>query len=107
MELKEFVSSGLLEIINGVKEARDKGGKTAEGIASKDRFKIDKLPPSLFQDNSGAVFTVIEFDVAVTASSKTEGSAGIKVVGINLGGSADLANSTTSRIKFAVPLKFS
>ncbi|MBD8686610.1 MULTISPECIES: hypothetical protein [unclassified Rhizobium] len=106
MDLKEFVSSALVDIIEGVKDAREKGGKDAEGIASNLRVKIDKLPQGLMQDGNGAVYSVIDFDVAVTASSKTDGSVGIKVAVFSLGGSAGGEDVTSSRIKFTVPMRF-
>lgn len=106
MELKEFVSSALIEIIAGVKDAREKGGSDAQGIASNLRVKIDTLPQGLMQDGNGAVYSVVDFDVAVTASSKTDGSAGIKIAVVNIAGSTGVENVTTSRIKFAVPLRF-
>ena len=88
MELKEFVSKALKDIIDGVEDVR------SESV--RDLF-LNKTDQS----------RTVEFDIAVTAEDVVTGKAeaGIKV--LSLGGfggdvSTETKNSTVSRIKFGV-----
>lgn len=105
MELKEFISETFKQIIEGVNEARAIGDD-ASGIASNQRFRIEKLAPSLMQDHGGALYTVVDFDVAVTASAKVEGGGGIDVYAFKLKGGLDTQDEKVSRVKFSIPMKF-
>lgn len=105
MELKDFIKATFVEIIDGVKEARETGDD-ASGIASNTRTRIDQLAPGLMQDFNGALYSVVEFDVAVTATSKVDGSGGINVMAFKLAGSAGTEDQTVSRVKFAIPMRF-
>ncbi len=105
MELKDFIKSTFTEIIDGVKEARATG-ETASGIASNSRVKIEQLGSGLMQDCNGALYSVVEFDVAVTASTKVDGSSGIDVMAFKLGGSAGKEDQTVSRVRFSIPMQF-
>jgi len=97
MELKEFVSGTLVEIIEGVKEAQSK---------TMDRAKHGTyVNPGCQGANSTRP---IEFDVAVTAveGQKTKGGVGIFVGPVGLGshGQSEVQNTSLSRIKFTVPI---
>ncbi|MCW8283906.1 hypothetical protein K7A42_23670 [Agrobacterium sp. InxBP2] len=105
MELKDFIKATFIEIIDGVKEARDTGDD-ASGIASNMRNRIDKLGPGLMQDNNGALYSVVEFDVAVTASTKVDGSGGVNVMAFKLTGGGTAEDQTVSRVKFSIPMRF-
>ncbi len=96
MELREFVTTTLKQIIDGIQDAQEyveKSGSTAEIV---NQFPIDRCK------------TKIEFDVAVTAESSTtaEGKAGISVfsIGATTGGQMERLSSTVSRIRFPVPV---
>lgn len=105
MELKDFVSETFKQIIEGVKEARSIG-KDGEGIASTGRVKMEKTAPGLMQDLNGALYTVIDFDVAVTAGTKVEGGGGIDVYAFKMKGGLDTQDEKVSRVKFSIPMKF-
>ena len=87
MELKEFIKETLVEIIGGVEDSQ---AAISQGSVVGTR-----------QDSHQAV----DFDVAVTTSTSTEGGGKVSVVGI---GSAGLEGSTSSeavtRIKFTIPI---
>lgn len=95
MELQEFISSSLSEILMGVSEAikntKENSGKINPSSGKSDQFN-----------------QLVKFDIAVTVSGKsgTEGGGGIKVVGLNLGGqmSEQQENRSVSRIQFAIPI---
>ena len=105
MELKDFISETFKQIVEGVKDARA-SGTDASGIASNQRFKIEKLAPGLMQDHVGALYTVVDFDVAVTAAAKVDGGGGIDVYAFKLKGGLETQDETVSRVKFSIPMKF-
>ncbi|MFA6432710.1 MAG: trypco2 family protein [Candidatus Paceibacterota bacterium] len=91
MELKDFVKKVIIDLDQAVSEANKETGRDV-------RFKGVKEQR-----------TALEFDVAVTVESTNSGKGGgeIKVWGIGqLGatGSAELKNSTVSRVSFGVDI---
>lgn len=95
MDIKDFVKSALLGIVEGVQEAIEEHGDRPGVIGAQ-----TTLPEVDVQS--------VDFDIAVTASEKTEGSAGasITVIAAKLGADGKLAseNISASRIKFKVPV---
>ncbi len=101
MDLKSFITETLVQIVDGVEEARQKiaAGPTNAQINPAMRYceeqKLGDVRP-------------VEFDVAVTAAK--EGGAGgklaISVAALNFGveGGGKLSTETVSRIKFTVDL---
>lgn len=111
MELQTFIENSLLAITQGVEAAR----KVSHGVAPSlvQPGEDDKVDGTFFtrtgNGNIQPVF-MVEFDVAVTASDKTSGSAsgGIRVLDfLSADGkrSTEKAAFTVSRIKFKVPLR--
>jgi len=108
MELNEFVSQAITQIIDGVKEAQEhanvKGALVAPGLSTKVALKSGYV----YDINFSWVEHNIDFDVAITTSEGMEGrvGAGIFVAGITLGGSGkgEMYNQTISRLKFSVPI---
>jgi len=90
MELKEFISQTLVEIVEGVQDA-------------KDTAKHGTIMP---QSRAGTAQQV-HFDVAVTTTSSTTGGGKVSVMGIGgeIGGQSE--HQAVSRIKFDVPIRFS
>ena len=88
MDLKEFVKSVLMDVVNAVEETRKESSRD---------MHLD----------SGKEQRTVEFDIAVTVEDITEGKgkAGIKVFQLIEGGgeiSKEAKNSSVSRIKFGV-----
>jgi hypothetical protein len=104
MELKEFIQKSIIEIIDGVtgaqNYAKDKGARVNPVNIASGNTKV--------WDSNGLIGQSVEFDVAVIVNESSEGkiNAGINVWGIGAGGqqSNGQENSTTSRIKFSIPL---
>lgn len=92
MDLKEFVSETLRQVIEGVKDVQE--------IAAQNRAVV--VP---YYDYSKTV----DYDVAVTAVEGKEAGAkaGISVWSIGAGGNlkTESSNTTVSRIKFSIPLE--
>lgn len=88
MELKQFVKSVLIDVVNAVEETRKESSRDMRLDAGKDQ-------------------RTVEFDIAVTVEDATtsSGKAGIKIFQVIEGGgdiSKELKNSSVSRIKFGV-----
>jgi hypothetical protein len=92
MDLQTFVRESLTQIMAGIREAQQKEGEQGHFINPKGA--------------RGWKFRDVDFDIALTASSKTQG--GIKVVAALVGGEGERAaeHSTVSRVKFSVPVVF-
>jgi len=105
MELNQFVSTTIKEIIDGVldaqKYAMDKGAYINPKVWSKGGY----FTPG-GKDNSQCKLEPINFDLVVTETSdgKTKAGIGVFLSGITLGVGADTsnANSAMSRIQFSV-----
>jgi hypothetical protein len=101
MELKDFITATLVEIQAGVQGAIDQTIKNKIGGAINPSWGSTK-------DIKASLIEKVRFDIAVTIADKTAGSAeaGIKVVGIKLGGggSGSTETSNVSRIQFSIPI---
>src|SRR5260370_33921195 len=91
MELKDFVSRTITDIIEGVREAQAAAGSDA-------------------YVNPGIGREIVEFDVALTVTEAAEkkGGGGITVAGFlkaEGGGGSSSSNSSISRVKFSVAVK--
>jgi hypothetical protein len=92
MDVKDFVSDTLKQIIDGVVDAQ-------EYAKEKDAVVV---PYHDYQKN-------VSFDLAVTVveGKETSGKAGISVwsIGAGVGGKTESSSSTVSRIKFEIPIE--
>lgn len=92
MELKEFVTKTLVEIIEGVTEAQSKAKDAPGGVVPTKADPIER----------------VAFDVALTTSKSKESKGGIGVFlgGAGIGGQKQAAGEAKSfsRIKFSVPI---
>ncbi len=104
MELKDFISETLKEIVNGIEAAQwDTAEKGAyiNPVLSCDAFP-DPSTSSIIRLRNGlrTVVQPIHFDVCITSSESKSGKAGIKVVSGNI----ESSTATESRIKFVIPI---
>lgn len=111
MNLSEFVSTALQQVIAGIQEAQDKvsgDGEINPHIWMAQRPEANKQ--NILESNSGKWIHMVEFDVAVTVaeSTGTKGGIGLVVGPVALGsrGESNAESSTVSRIKFEVPVAF-
>jgi hypothetical protein len=108
MKLKDFVAETLKEIVDGVVEAQEyykaKGGSVNSSSIT---FRTDQ-GLQMWDSENGQPVQQIEFDVAVTTTEGKETKGGIGVfvgpVGLGSQGKSDATNSSSSRIKFSVPI---
>ncbi len=110
MELKEFISETLAQIVGGVVDARAKVD-ALNAIARVNPF-LDPMADQLAKHGltlaGGDAVQFVEFEVSVTTrdTSGTKGGVGVFVVPFTLGSSGQSSNeqSGSSKIKFRVPL---
>ncbi|HXC57259.1 MAG TPA: hypothetical protein VNU97_18305 [Rhizomicrobium sp.] len=103
MNLEDFVSDSIVEIVSGIKNAQDR--LKTKGIVA----AINPVWAHLGLGEKN--IQSLEFDVAITAASKDQlergagASIGIQVVGANIGAKkqATTENSSISRVKFSLP----
>jgi len=109
MDLKEFIKTALIDIVEGIEDAKLELDKKNTYICPPmGPAYIDKFHIKLNSFN-GMYYQQAEFDIAITAENRTDGGAkaGVKVAGFieaNMGKNTALNNSTVSRVKFHVPL---
>lgn len=108
MELKQFVSLTLQQIIAGVADAQAAQG--GENVNPKIWMaqRGDAAKMKILESNAGKWIHMVDFDVAVTAVDSTETKGGVGVVAgifaLGSQGQSNAENSMVSRIKFQVPL---
>jgi hypothetical protein len=111
MNLKEFVSETLQQIVQGVAHAQSQvegDGEVNPHFWMAQRGDAAKL--KILESNRGKWIHLVDFDVAVTVgeSTETKGGIGLVVGPVVLGsrGQSNAENSSVSRIKFQVPIAY-
>ena len=110
MNLREFIREALVEIITGVGDARAEVEEHGALIAS-DTVNRGYKEAKITTDDHARTVSLVEFDIALAnADSKdTKGGIGVFLGSVGLGsqGASHDETSSSSRIKFAVPVVFS
>ena len=108
MELQDFVTETLKQIITGVKEATVHAKESGAELNPTNLTWSGGDTRIITHISNGAIVQNIEFDIAVTTtdSSKSKGGVGVFVGAVGIGTSAQSQeeNTSLSRIKFSVPL---
>ncbi len=108
MELKEFVSESIKQIIDGVNEAKQYGIENGATVNPRRWGWNSSNVQAKYDQETGAAIETIEFDVAVAVAEGTKTKGGIGVfmgaVGVGSQGQSDNQNSLVSRIRFSVPI---
>lgn len=107
MELRDFISSTLTQLIDGIANAQEYAKSKGAIINPDDRFVSNFENMSRTEKNLQLVH-IIEFDVAVTVSENKElkGGIGIVIPELSIGyqGAIDKQKSAVSRIQFSIPI---
>ncbi len=108
MDLKEFVSQTLAQIVEGVKEAQS----VATDLGGEVNPHLNTTHAEMGKQGilwaGGRYAQVVQFDVALTVveGTGTKGGIGVFAGAVNLGssGQSKSESSSVSRVKFSVPL---
>jgi len=106
MELKDFVSETLKQVMEGVKMAQEKAAEVG-GTINPQGFVV---PGKSMPMNTGLSITgqMIDFDIVVSTqdTDKAKGGVGIFVgeIGIGVKGEAESQSTAVNRIRFSVPV---
>ena len=112
MELKDFISTTLAAIVDGVVDAQEKvqskGAHINPGGLMRTTSKISEN--SIWDNASNNFARMVQFDVALTVEDGTKTNAKVGVVAgvFNLGASGESANKqlAINRVQFSVPVLF-
>ncbi len=104
MELKEFITSTLKQIIQGVADAQSFARENHSRVNPSHRN------PSGYKSEGTSYHTeTIEFDVAVTTTEGTDTSGKISIatgiLNLGSGGASSAEKQSINRIKFSVPVE--
>jgi len=106
MELKDFVSETLKQVMEGVKLAQEKATELGGTVNPVGFVNTDKNAPRSMDGT--LIAQVIDFDIVVSTSDtdKAKGGAGIFVgeVGIGVRGEVESQSTGVNRIKFSIPI---
>ncbi len=110
MELQDFISSALQQIIKGVKNAQEKIA-TDEGHINPVGLRglQNQLDGRRYNPTDFSVTEIVEFDIAVTAaegksSKESVGIIVLSAIGLGKQNLSETKNNVISRIKFSVPV---
>jgi hypothetical protein len=107
IDIKTFVAQSITQICQGVAEAT-RNTTTLGALVSPKGINFNSSGNAHLDPNMASNVRVIEFDIAVTVNNTTGGQAAVGIfvaaVGANSGGENDNDKSTTSRIRFTVPV---
>jgi len=108
MELRDFVSETLTQIVEGVTSAQSKANQSGAKINPHLRTSFEQAGKLGFLQTGEGFAQIVQFDVAltVTEGTGTKGGIGVFAGAINLGssGQSQTESSSVSRVKFSVPL---
>ncbi len=107
MDLDDFVEKGIIQLIEGVSRAQQyalEKGSTAEICPPIKTEWADAAKSGNLISHRGLIIQEVQFDVAVSATEKTEAKGGLKIVISTLSGGVSATDSISSRMKFSVPL---
>lgn len=106
MELKDFISETLKQIMEGVKGAQEKASEM--GGAINPRGLLDVNSVGVVISRLDEVTQLIQFDVVVTTNDtdKAKGGVGVFVgeVGIGVRGETETQSTAVNRIQFSIPV---
>jgi hypothetical protein len=107
MELKEFVSETIKQVIDGVITAQEYATTKDSKVNPKLTFRTDQ-GMQMWEKATGQPIQSIEFDIAVTASEGSKAQGGVAVlIGVFGGGTkgqVEESSQKLNRIKFSVPI---
>ena len=114
MELKDFVTTSLTQIIDGIVEAQKHAKANGAFINPRALQYNQNGKPYWLEEyddpDNRHQGQILHFDVAVSASESDQAEGKIRVsalvLDVGVGGEVDTTTSTISRLKFSIPVFF-
>lgn len=107
MELKDFISQAIKDLLHGVLEAQN-DAKTGNCVVPSGKQSNDLFPKGNVVHNGDWTSTLVNFDIAISAeeSAAKGGKAGVKIAVLSAALDTENTNknTSTSRIQFSVPV---
>lgn len=108
MELKEFVTTTLVQITEGVKDAQEQLKDSGVLINPRSAATVNAVSDT--DTRNLRMIQSVKMDIAITVSENVKGKAGIGIAAsvFKVGASNEegSSNSHTSRIEFDIPISF-
>jgi len=108
MELQEFITESITQIIKGTKDAQEKLKDLGVIISPQLSFTTFLNKRDDLSNSQSGNAIIIEFDIALSTSKSNEktGKAGLVVASVGIGGhfKKSNTNNTISKIKFPIPI---
>jgi hypothetical protein len=108
VNLEDFVSESLAQIVNGVKKAQTAVARTGARVAPLMRGTTDASSIGAADGDGGQPVYPVEFDLVVSAAEGTGTKGGIGVVvgvfGLGSQGQSESKTGHETRLRFKVPL---
>jgi len=111
MELQQFVTTALKQIVDGVTEAQE--AMEGDGEVNPhlwNQLRAEAAKHGILESNAGKWVHMVEFDVAVTAgeSSGKKGGIGVMVGSVGIGSqrAQNTESTTVSRLRFSIPVAY-
>ncbi len=102
MDIKDFIKGTISDISDAVRELNAEKGKDGLIVAPANYKHIEKVPYLKLQDER--IVELVEFNLAVTVSDKSNTDGGLKISILNAGINNEAATSTCSTIRFSIPV---
>ena len=109
MNLQDFIHTSLIEMVKGVASARDEAIQHGATIGSNEVFGYSK-EAGIITGSDNRPVSAVDFDIALSEGNTSDTKGGIGVflgsVGIGSQGASHGEFSSTSRVRFSVPIVF-
>lgn len=115
MELSEFISLSISEIINGIEKARIVAADRGVIVSPNKMVTMDSSKMMVFDDSKGEPrfgipVCMVDFEIAITEIQTSENKVGLGVAFSILNGGASKSkgdeSNNYSKVKFSIPLTY-
>jgi len=110
MELKEFITETLTQIVEGVKQAQENLKGTGAIVYPKHMWTNAHGKAVKGHENADNYIDVVEFEVGLTSSEGSERKSKISVLFASIGGAlkekSEVNSVAVTSIKFTIPLVY-
>ena len=103
MDVEEFISEALRQIIAGVQKAQ--AGDSGDNVNAATAGTSVPFGGNIIHTGASGIYTRVDFDIAVSGETNAKAGANLKVFGVGVEGGGDSKHGTANRISFSVPVR--